>query len=68
MDEVLPLDLEGSELLSDAFAVLSCKEIKLTSMRSRPEEDVQPDENELSMKNLISQVRGTWSTGHLCVL
>uniref|UniRef100_A0A803W220 Condensin-2 complex subunit D3 n=1 Tax=Ficedula albicollis TaxID=59894 RepID=A0A803W220_FICAL len=61
VDEVLPLDLEGSELLSDAFAILSCKEIKLSGMRSRTEEDIQPDENELSMKNLISQVRGTWS-------
>ncbi|XP_062364554.1 condensin-2 complex subunit D3 [Cinclus cinclus] len=57
VDEVLPLDLEGSELLSDAFSVLSCKEIKLSGMRSKPEEDIQPDENEMSMKNLISQVQ-----------
>uniref|UniRef100_A0A803V0P6 Condensin-2 complex subunit D3 n=1 Tax=Ficedula albicollis TaxID=59894 RepID=A0A803V0P6_FICAL len=40
VDEVLPLDLEGSELLSDAFAILSCKEIKLSGMRSRTEEDI----------------------------
>lgn len=68
MDEVLPLDLEGNELLSDTFAVLSCKEIKLSSMRSKPEEDIQADEDEMAMANavmqvaqkkLISQVRGT---------
>ncbi|NXP66967.1 CNDD3 protein, partial [Chloropsis cyanopogon] len=56
VDEVLPLDLEGSELLSDTFAVLSCKEIKLSSMRSRPEEDIQPDEDEMAMANAVIQV------------
>ncbi|XP_039940961.1 condensin-2 complex subunit D3 isoform X2 [Hirundo rustica] len=56
VDEVLPLDLEGSELLSDTFAVLSCKEIKLSSMRSRPEEDIQPDEDEMAMANAVMQV------------
>ncbi|XP_032937707.1 condensin-2 complex subunit D3 [Catharus ustulatus] len=65
VDEILPLDLEGSELLSDAFAVLSCKEIKLTGMRSRAEEDNQPDENELSMKNLISQVQKKYFIEHI---
>lgn len=64
------MDQEGSELLSDTFAVLSCKEIKLSSMRSKPEEDMQPDEDEVAMANavmqvaqkkLISQVRGIWS-------
>lgn len=67
--KVLPLDLEGSELLSDTFAVLSCKEIKLSSMRSKPEEDIQPEEDEMStasavmqvaQKKLILQVRDTW--------
>ncbi|XP_063273815.1 condensin-2 complex subunit D3 isoform X2 [Prinia subflava] len=56
VDEVLPLDLEGSELLSDTFAVLSCKEIKLSSMRSKPEEDIQPDEDEMAMANAVMQV------------
>nr|XP_030146630.3 condensin-2 complex subunit D3 isoform X1 [Taeniopygia guttata] len=56
VDEVLPLDLEGSELLSDTFAVLSCKEIKLSSMRSKPEEDVQADEDEMAMANAVMQV------------
>lgn len=70
VDKVLPLDLEASELLSDTFAVLSCKEIKLSTMRSKPDEDIQPDEDEMAMANavmqvaqkkLISQVNGTWS-------
>lgn len=82
MDEILPLDLEGSELLSDTFAVLSCKEIKLSSMRSKPEEDIEPDEDEMAkanavmqvaQKKLISEVRGTWCAvrrglGSFCVL
>ncbi|NWJ05203.1 CNDD3 protein, partial [Crypturellus undulatus] len=55
VDQVLPLDLEASELLSDTFAILSCKEIKLSTMRSKPEEDVQPDEDELAMANAVMQ-------------
>lgn len=69
VDGVLPLDMEASELLSDTFAILSCKEIKLSTMRSKPDEDIQPDEDEMAMANavmqaaqkkLISQVNGTW--------
>ncbi|XP_009703072.1 PREDICTED: condensin-2 complex subunit D3, partial [Cariama cristata] len=56
VDKVLPLDLEASELLSDAFAVLSCKEIKLSTMRSKPDEDIQPDEDEMAMANAVMQV------------
>ncbi|PKU35968.1 hypothetical protein llap_13726 [Limosa lapponica baueri] len=56
VDNVLPLDLEASELLSDTFAVLSCKEIKLSTMRSKPEEDMQPDEDEMAMANAVMQV------------
>ncbi|KAJ7417008.1 Condensin-2 complex subunit D3 [Willisornis vidua] len=56
VDEVLPLDMEASELLSDTFAVLSCKEIKLSTMRSKPEEDLQPDEDELAVANAVMQV------------
>lgn len=68
VDNVLPLDLEASELLSDTFAVLSCKEIKLSTMRSKPDEDIQADEDEMAVANavmeaaqkkLISQVNGT---------
>lgn len=66
------MDLEANELLSDTFAVLSCKEIKLTMMRSKPGEDIEPDEDEGEMamanavmqaaqKKLISQVNGTRS-------
>ncbi|NWR85142.1 CNDD3 protein, partial [Furnarius figulus] len=56
VDEVLPLDMEASELLSDTFAVLSCKEIKLSTMRSKPEEDLQPEEDEMAMANAVMQV------------
>lgn len=55
VDQVLPLDLEASELLSDTFAVLSCKEIKLSTMRSKPDEDIQPDEDEMAMANAVMQ-------------
>ncbi|KAJ7305016.1 hypothetical protein JRQ81_010780 [Phrynocephalus forsythii] len=56
VDGVLPLDTEASELLSDTFEILSCKEIKLSAMRSRPEEDIQPEEDELAMANAVMQV------------
>ncbi|NXS09081.1 CNDD3 protein, partial [Neodrepanis coruscans] len=56
VDEVLPMDMEANELLSDTFAVLSCKEIKLSTMRSKPEEDMQPDEDEMVMANAVMQV------------
>ncbi|KAK2517847.1 Ncapd3 [Columba livia] len=57
VDKVLPLDLEANELLSDTFAVLSCKEIKLTMMRSKPGEDIEPDEDEgeMAMANAVMQ-------------
>ncbi|XP_021231653.1 condensin-2 complex subunit D3 isoform X2 [Numida meleagris] len=55
VDGVLPLDLEASELLSDTFAILSCKEIKLSTMRSKPDEDIQPDEDEMAMANAVMQ-------------
>ncbi|XP_072211018.1 condensin-2 complex subunit D3 [Excalfactoria chinensis] len=55
VDGVLPLDMEASELLSDTFAILSCKEIKLSTMRSKPEEDIQPDEDEMAMANAVMQ-------------
>lgn len=71
VDKVLPLDVEANELLSDTFAVLSCKEIKLTMMRSKPGEDIEADEEEemamanavmqVAQKKLISQVSGTRS-------
>lgn len=71
MDEVLPLDMEANELLSDTFEILSCKEIKLSAMRSIPDEDNQPEEDEMAMANavmqaaqkkLISQVRAAQCT------
>ncbi|NXG74102.1 CNDD3 protein, partial [Baryphthengus martii] len=56
VDMILPLDLEASELLSDTFAVLSCKEIKLSTMRSKPDEDIPADEDEMAMANAVMQV------------
>ncbi|KAM6312472.1 condensin-2 complex subunit D3 [Podargus strigoides] len=56
VDNILPLDLEANEVLSDTFAVLSCKEIKLSTMRSKPDEDFQPDEDEMAMANAVMQV------------
>ncbi|XP_062994944.1 condensin-2 complex subunit D3 [Elgaria multicarinata webbii] len=56
VDGVLPLDLEGSELLSDTFDILSCKEIKLSAMRSKPDDDIQPEDDELAMANAVMQV------------
>ncbi|XP_051494287.1 condensin-2 complex subunit D3 isoform X2 [Apus apus] len=55
VDKILPLDQEANELLSDTFAVLICKEIKLSTMRSKPEEDLQPDEDEMAMANAVMQ-------------
>nr|XP_056716845.1 condensin-2 complex subunit D3 [Euleptes europaea] len=56
VDGVLPLNIEASELLSDTFEILSCKEIKLSAMRSRPEEDLQPEEDEMAMADAVMQV------------
>ncbi|NXN97097.1 CNDD3 protein, partial [Rhinopomastus cyanomelas] len=55
VEMVLPLDLEASELLSDTFAVLGCKEIKLSTMRSQPEEDILPDQDEMAMAHVVMQ-------------
>ncbi|XP_010179710.1 PREDICTED: condensin-2 complex subunit D3, partial [Mesitornis unicolor] len=55
VDNILPLDMEANELLSDTFAVLSCKEIKLSTVRSTPDEDMQPDEDEVAMANAVMQ-------------
>nr|XP_034995387.1 condensin-2 complex subunit D3 [Zootoca vivipara] len=56
VDGALPLDLEASALLSDTFEVLSCKEIKLSAMKSRPEDDIEPDEDQLAIANAVMQV------------
>lgn len=70
VDGLVPLDKEASDLLSDTFEVLSSKEIKLSTMRSKPGEEVQPDDDEIAMatavmqvaqKKLISQV-GVWNS------
>ncbi|XP_050178812.1 condensin-2 complex subunit D3 [Myiozetetes cayanensis] len=56
VDGVLPLDMEADELLSDTFTVLSCKEIKLSTMRSKPEEDLETDEDEMTAASTVVQV------------
>ncbi|XP_029429112.1 condensin-2 complex subunit D3 [Rhinatrema bivittatum] len=56
VDGILPLDMEANDLLSDTFNVLSCKEIKLSAMRSKPGEDIQPDDDEMAMANAVMQV------------
>ncbi|KAJ1175182.1 hypothetical protein NDU88_000473 [Pleurodeles waltl] len=55
VDGVLPLDMEANELLCDTFEVLSCKEIKLSAMRSKPGEDIQADDDEIAMANAVMQ-------------
>ncbi|XP_078055001.1 condensin-2 complex subunit D3 [Mustelus asterias] len=65
VDGVLPLDMEVNELLSDTFVVMSCKEIKLSSMRSKPGDEDQVDDEmalanavmQAAQKKLISQVQ-----------
>uniref|UniRef100_A0A8C5EYC1 Condensin-2 complex subunit D3 n=1 Tax=Gopherus evgoodei TaxID=1825980 RepID=A0A8C5EYC1_9SAUR len=55
VDGILPLDMEANELLSDTFEVLRCKEIKLSAMRSKHDEDIQPVEDEMDMANAVMQ-------------
>ncbi|XP_067607724.1 condensin-2 complex subunit D3 isoform X1 [Pseudorca crassidens] len=54
-DGVLPLDMEASELLSDAFEVLSSKEIKLLAMRAKPDKDQLVEEEDLALANVVMQ-------------
>ncbi|MGH0146152.1 UNVERIFIED_CONTAM: hypothetical protein FKN15_055309 [Acipenser sinensis] len=56
VDGLVPLDKEASDLLSDTFEVLSSKEIKLSTMRSKPGEEVQPDDDEIAMATAVMQV------------
>lgn len=55
VDGVLPIDMEANDLLSDLFEIMSCKEIKLSAMRSKPGEDVG-DDDEMAMANAVMQV------------
>lgn len=54
-DGVLPPDGEASELLSDAFEVLSSKEIKLLAMRSKPDKDLLMEEDDVALANVVMQ-------------
>ncbi|GCC23251.1 hypothetical protein chiPu_0001645 [Chiloscyllium punctatum] len=54
VDGILPLDMEANELLSDTFVVMSCKEIKLSSMKTKPGDEAQV-EDEMAMANAVMQ-------------
>ncbi|XP_075185200.1 LOW QUALITY PROTEIN: condensin-2 complex subunit D3 [Anomaloglossus baeobatrachus] len=57
VDGLLPIDMDANELLSDIFEIMSCKEIKLTAMRSKPGEDVGGgDDDEMAMADAVMQV------------
>ena len=47
--------MEASELLSDAFEVLSSKEIKLLAMRAKPDKDQLVEEEDLALANVVMQ-------------
>uniref|UniRef100_A0A0B7B2K0 Condensin complex subunit 1 C-terminal domain-containing protein n=1 Tax=Arion vulgaris TaxID=1028688 RepID=A0A0B7B2K0_9EUPU len=63
-DQMIPLDNEGSQILHDALAILSSKEIKLSTLRSKSVEDIGGEEGAdmaqivtvTAKKALISQV------------
>lgn len=54
-DGILPLDMEGSELLTDTFEVLSSKEIKLLAMRSKPDKDLLMEDDDMALANAVMQ-------------
>ncbi|KAJ8299265.1 hypothetical protein KUTeg_023325 [Tegillarca granosa] len=63
VDGIIPLNTESSALLQDSLHILSSKEIKLTSLRVKQNEDVVADEQEMAAvviaaakKNIITQV------------
>ena len=45
VDGIIPLDEETSALLRDGLAILTCKEIKLASMRTRNADDIVEQED-----------------------
>ncbi|KAM4609588.1 condensin-2 complex subunit D3-L-like [Discoglossus pictus] len=55
VDEVLPIDMDANELLSDIFEIMCCKEIKLSAMRAKPGEDIGVDDDEMAMANAVMQ-------------
>lgn len=57
VESLLPIDMEANELLSDIFEIMSCKEIKLSAMRSKPGEDLGAgDDDEMAMATAVMQV------------
>ncbi|XP_052213027.1 condensin-2 complex subunit D3-like isoform X2 [Dreissena polymorpha] len=63
VDNILPINADTSELLKDVLAILSCKEIKLSSLKVKPTEEVATDEQEMAAvviatakKTIITQV------------
>ncbi|BFZ04274.1 hypothetical protein BsWGS_07314 [Bradybaena similaris] len=62
-DRIIPLDTAGSQILHDALSILSCKEIKLSTLRSKGVEDTGEEAEDMAQivtatakKVLISQV------------
>lgn len=47
--------MEGSDLLSDTFEVLSSREIKLLAMRSKPDKDLLMEEDDMALANVVMQ-------------
>ena len=63
VDEAMPLNANSDPILQDALLILSCKEIKLASMKSKAVDDVAETEQEMAQvvvnaakKKLISVV------------
>nr|DBA16536.1 TPA: hypothetical protein GDO54_003919 [Pyxicephalus adspersus] len=56
VDGILPIEIEANDLLSDIFEIMSCKEIKLSAMRSKPGEEIGGDDDEMAMANAVMQV------------
>ncbi|XP_060560859.1 condensin-2 complex subunit D3-L-like [Ruditapes philippinarum] len=48
VDDILPINDETKDVLKDALAILSCKEIKLTSLRKLTNEKVAGDSEEMA--------------------
>ncbi|XP_068094896.1 condensin-2 complex subunit D3 isoform X2 [Hyperolius riggenbachi] len=57
VDGLLPVDMAANDLLVDVFEIMSCKEIKLSAMRSKPgEEDGGEEDDEMAMANAVHKV------------
>ncbi|KAI8728591.1 condensin-2 complex subunit D3, partial [Biomphalaria glabrata] len=53
VDKVIPLDAEGSQILIDALAILSSREIKLSTLRGKGSEET-PDETTIDLAKVVT--------------